>query len=635
LSQAYSQRIHDLITAIDHERRHDEAMYLKLKSSTSILEKVSSGLMWYPIQVHNRRYILGDYIEVELERTKSLELSHKFTEGIAVLLTHQNTEVNPIRAIISGIKQHKMWILIHQDLADDLDEYDRGLYGVEMVYDDKPYTVMTAALRKLLDKPEPHTRSILDAIYNPDYISSPLIDELSRTDLEHRRDLNPSQIAAIKSSLTSADLAVIHGPPGTGKTTTIVALVQELARTEKRILVCASSNNAVDLLARRLSVKGLKVLRIGNITRIHDDLLSLTLEEKTQSHADWQHIKKVRIKIHELDKKASQYKRSFGPEEKEMRRSLRRESREMRKWAIELEDRLIHEVVTSAQVIVTTLISASHRVIKDLRYQTVVIDEGSQSLEPECWNAILLARRVVLCGDHMQLPPTVKSPEADRLGLSTTLLDRSIILSKYGGLLDMQYRMHDAILSFSNTRYYQGKLSSSPEVAHRLLRGDQEPLTFIDTVGCGFEEEMHVEQRSYFNPGEYFIIREHLLLHHENLLGVSIGIITPYAEQVRYIRAHIATDNCWNGMDVEVNSIDGFQGQEKDLIYLSFVRSNESAEIGFLKDERRLNVALTRAKSKLIAIGDSGTLAQHELFESLIDHITSTGTYDSGWSYMA
>jgi predicted DNA helicase len=342
----------------------------------------------------------------------------------------------------------------------------------------------------------------------------------------------------------------------------------------------------------------------------------------------------VKIQAHETDKKASQFKRNFGPDERNERKELRKEARDLRKWASELEDRLINDIVRNCQVIATTLIGVSHRMLKDVHFKTVIIDEASQALEPECWNAMLKADRVIFAGDHKQLPPTVKSKEAASLGLEETILDRMTDHISFSSLLTEQYRMHHKILAFSNERYYQGKLTSHLSVFDRTLRNDQYPLVFIDTAGSGFEEVLHTDSRSYTNKGEYFIIREHILANHEKLLGATIGIISPYAEQVRLIRQEISDDGTLRSMDIEVNSIDGFQGQEKEVIYISLVRSNDHADIGFLKDERRLNVAMTRAQKKLVIVGDSATIAQHKLFADMIAHVENEGHYDSAWNYM-
>jgi len=626
-------RYQTLLKAIDAERKHDEAFFKSLNESKTMQQKVNVGFVWYPVNIIRKSYTIGEYLEIEVQRTKNLENSHRFSEGMAASIFNIQDEKVEFKVVVSAVRGDKMRLLLHTDQADRMDIFDRGLTGVEVIYDDKPYKVMEKAIRSIIDTKKDYHKIIRDGIAKQSLEQYPLAIEIDGH-IDHRKDINNSQKEAIKSSLKAPNLAIIHGPPGTGKTTTLVALVETLLKSEKRILVCASSNNAVDLLAERLSMRGISVLRVGNITRIHDDLMHLTIEEKVRNHQDWNHIKKVKIQAHETDKKASQFKRNFGPEERDERRELRKEARELRKWAIELEDRLIDDIVLGSQVIATTLIGVSNRILNDLHFKTVIIDEASQALEPECWNAILKAERVILAGDHKQLPPTVKSTEAVKLGLETTILDLMTDHISFSSLLNEQYRMHHKILGFSNEKYYGNQLISNPDVANRTIRNDQLPLVLIDTAGCGFEEVMNNEHRSYANHGEFFIIREHILANREKLLGVSIGIISPYSEQVRYVRNQISEDADLRAMDIEVNSIDGFQGQEKELIYISLVRCNENGEIGFLKDERRLNVAMTRAQKKLVLVGDSATLGQHPLFVSLINHVEKEGHYDSAWNYM-
>jgi len=411
-------------------------------------------------------------------------------------------------------------------------------------------------------------------------------------------------------------------------------LTKEILKSQKRIFVCASSNNAVDLLAKRIHEAGHSVLRIGNVTRIDDSLMDLTMDEKLRNHPEWAHIKKVKVQAQQLERQAQQYKRSFTATDRDERKHLKRESRELLKWSYELENRLTSEIINSCQVIATTLISASHNMIDKMRFETVIIDEASQALEPECWNAILKANKVILAGDHLQLPPTVKSPEAMQLGLAETILDRMADHIQECSLLSVQYRMNNSILSFSNEQFYKGQLTGHFSVENHTLANDTQPLIFIDTAGCGFEESLNPMQKSLKNEGEYFILREFILLKTELLLGTSIGLISPYAEQVRYIRQEISEDENLRALDIEVDTIDGFQGQEKDVIIISLVRSNDQGEIGFLKDERRLNVAMTRARKKLILIGDSATLSNHILFKNLITHIETVGNYESAWTYM-
>ena len=428
--------------------------------------------------------------------------------------------------------------------------------------------------------------------------------------------------------------SIIHGPPGTGKTTTIVGLAKKLLEAEKQLLICAPSNNAVDLLAYKLNLQGVNVLRIGNITRIDDDITHLTLDEKVRNSEEWARIKKVKIEAEQLSKKASKFKRSFGPEERKQRYELRKEARETRKWAKELEHRLTQHIISNSEVVLTTLIGASHNYLKDRIFKTCIIDEASQALEPECWNVILKSERTVLVGDHKQLPPTVKSKEAEILGYNNTLLDILAPQLHHCYMLMEQYRMNDKILQFSNNRYYEGKVQSALNVVNHTILSDELPLIFIDTAGTGFEEEQVPGEMSHFNSGEFNIMREHLLSIYERALGHSIGIITPYAEQVRYIRKEVEEDKQLHPLDLSIDSIDGFQGQERDIIYLSLVRSNDRGIIGFLSDERRLNVALTRAKKKLVVIGDSATLTIHPAYSQFIEYVEKQGKYMSAWEFM-
>jgi len=335
----------------------------------------------------------------------------------------------------------------------------------------------------------------------------------------------------------------------------------------------------------------------------------------------WGHVKQIRIEAEAARKMASTRKRKFGTNERRNRTEMYKESRELKKWAKDMQNRLLESIVSENQVIATTLIGCSHKYIDGIVFDTVIIDEASQCMEPECWNAILKAKRVFFAGDHHQLPATVKSKEAIKMGLSETLLDRMTVAIKHHYLLTEQYRMNDSILSFSNAQFYDNQLKSNSANKNH-------------TLGCGYEESLDQKSRSLYNEGEFFIIREHILLHKDKYTGIRIGIISPYAEQVRYIRSKIEDDEVLRALDIEINSIDGFQGQEKDLIIISLTRSNDAGIIGFLSDYRRLNVAMTRAKKKLVIIGDGATLSGNELYLNLIDHVEKEGVLQSAWEYM-
>lgn len=621
-----------MLDAIEEERKLEEIYYADIAKQKTEKERVDGGVLLTSLFIKKKYYTIGESVEVQLEITKNHDRPNKFRVGAGVHLIYQAAETRRFRGTLSYKKKNELGIIFNQDVISRDSLPDSASYKMELVYDERPYKVMRDALNAVISSKDPIIRELRDGVTKRSALDQPSSDNPAQWSIPAH--LNPAQNASIQGILDAGQMGIIHGPPGTGKTTTLVALVQTLLQKERKILVCAPSNNAVDLLARKIHELGINVLRVGNVTRINDDVAELTIDEKARNHPDWNHVKSIRIEAEAARKMAGTRKRKFGTDARRNRTDMYQESRELKKWARDVQDRLIESIISESQVIATTLISCSQRNMEGLIFDTVIIDEASQCMEPECWNAILKAKRVFFAGDHHQLPPTVKSSAAQKLGLSETLLDRMTESIKHHYLLTEQYRMNDQILSFSNAQFYDGALTSHPHNKSYTLADDPSPLLFIDTSGCGYEEAFRQKSRSLYNEGEFFVIREHILLHKEMYTGINIGIISPYAEQVRYIRSKIDEDTDLKALDIEVNSIDGFQGQEKDAILISLTRSNDMGIIGFLADYRRLNVAMTRARKKLVIVGDGATLSSNELYLNLIEHVEQNGHLQSAWEYM-
>ena len=614
------------------EKQKDFEQFRAFVQSLPLSERVAEGYSWYPVVVEKSGYTYGDRAFVTISRTKVGEGQHQFRAGQPVRFFSTADEVSKLEktGVIHSISRGKMKIILGgKDLPDWI---DFGSLGVDLEFDERTYIEMEKALKKVMEAKGnrlAELRRILLGEQVPDFEQRHPIDI---------PQLNASQNAAVNQILASRDVAVIHGPPGTGKTTTLVQGIKQLTKTENTVLVCAPSNTAVDLLTEQLADEGLQVLRIGNISRVDESIIKHTLESQIAHHPDAKNIKKVRQEAAETRRQALKFKRKFGYEQRQERNHLFKQAGELSGWAKRLEDQLVENLIGSAQVITCTLVGSVHKALGERTFRTVVIDEAAQGLEPATWIPISRASKVVLAGDPFQLPPTVKSNEAQRCGFGITLIEKCLQRNLPSTLLNVQYRMNRLIMAFSNQWFYDGKLQAAEAVAdHALSIERPSAVLFIDTAGTGFEEQLNEKSQSRFNPDEFQLLCEHLYqlidAHGDQELP-SIALISPYREQVLHMQDTVAEDSKLRDRSLDINTIDAFQGQERDVIYISLVRSNSKSEIGFLSDYRRMNVAMTRARKLLVIVGDSATVGADDFYSAMLEYCESVGGYQTGWEYM-
>jgi ATP-dependent RNA/DNA helicase IGHMBP2 len=626
----------DLLQLLRTEREEDRNAYLKLTQSTSVADRRSAGITWYPIAIRGSEPGRGDYLTVEVERTTHKELSHQFRFGVpAVLFSNHDAGADRVEGTIAYQGGDRLKITL---FADELPDWARdGKLGVELLFDNNSYDEMQNALKQasaLIDKPEGRLIRVLTGQAEPTF-------HTDRVDHNPLSSLNTSQKAAAQQILAANELAIVHGPPGTGKTTTIVQAIKNLIKqNHKQILVVAPSNTAVDLLSEKLATEGLNVLRIGNPARVSEKLTELTLDSKMGTHIYAKDIKQLKKQASGYKNMAHQYKRSFGRAERDQRKALFDEAHRMIKDAGKIEQFIIDDLVAKAQVVTATLVGANHYTIRDVKFDTVVIDEAGQALEPACWIPILKAEKLIMAGDHFQLAPTIKSDTAARNGLATTLLEKCALMHPSAvTLLEEQYRMNEAIMGFSSREFYGNRLIANASVASRLLFDGDVPMSFVDTAGCGFDEKL--DGTSSTNPEEGVFLFKHLTQLAEQLesLGTvfpSIAIISPYKSQIRVLKELFEASPLLAHADkISMNTIDSFQGQERDVVYISMTRSNAEGSIGFLSDIRRMNVAMTRARKKLVVIGDSATITRLPFYADLVKYAEQIGGYQSVWEYIS
>ena len=636
-------RLLNLRRLLKVERDEDFAQYKQHFSRDNINYRREKGVTWYPVVITNVEIGHGEYLSIEIERTTNHNEPHQFSGNkSAALFSNTYPDEQPSNGIIKVINPNKIRLSLS---IDELPDWcDDGKLGINLLFDESSYREMDIAMEKVISASHNRLAVLRDVMYG---IKPPTFNKIDES--IQITGLNKSQNTAVQKIMAAKDFAIIHGPPGTGKTTTLVQAIRKTLEVEKQVLVCSSSNTAVDLLTEKLHREGINVLRLGNPARISEEVLMNTLDVKMAAHESFKELKKYRKTAEEYFRMAGKYKRTFGREEREQRQLFYMEARKILHEARNLEDYIFEEQFDKAQVIACTPVVSSGKMMRNKHFTTVFIDEAAQALEPMCWIPITRSDRVIFAGDHYQLPPTVKSKKAEAEGLKETLFEQCMHVDKVSVMLNTQYRMHEHIMNFSNKKFYKNNLIADASVKDTLLSFDANeillhtPIDFIDTAGCGYNEIVNPESLSIANPEEGQLLIKHLKLLLEqyaesNKAGkrITIGIISPYKEQVQYLTTQIAADEDFDKYksQIAIKTVDGFQGQERDVIYISLVRSNDLKEIGFLNDIRRMNVALTRAKKKLVVIGDTATLANHSFYKQFLDYAESIGAYKSAWEFM-
>lgn len=614
----YLQHQYELLQ-IEYE--YEKEQFKQQTELMGIGRKIKRGMCWYPLNLGRNYYNALNQLVIEVERREDKDIEHQFEYGRPVCFFTQDIsgKLNYLNfvATVNYVDEDRM-VVILPSVDALLALQSKEVVGVQLYFDETSYRLMFETLKQVIGAKNNRLAELRDIFHGTQPASTFSFHPLRFP------WLNATQEEAVNKVLHAKDVAIVHGPPGTGKTTTLVEAVYETLHRENQVLVCAQSNMAVDWISEKLVDRGVSVLRIGNPSRVNDKMLSFTYERRFESHPDYPQLWSIRKAIREL------YARSRKGAERE---AIRQKINSLKDRATELEIRINESLFSEARVIACTLVGSANRLLTGQKFGTLFIDEAAQALEAACWIPIRKADRVILAGDHCQLPPTVKAPEALRAGLGHTLM-QTIVKNKPDtvSLLKLQYRMNDEIMRFSSEWFYGGMLQSAPEVKYRSILDFDTPIEWINTEGLDCNEEFIGENYGRINKSEAELSIEQLKgyitkIGRERFLDerIDVGMISPYKAQVQYLRRLVRNDAFFKPyrQAITINTVDGFQGQERDVILISLVRANEEGQIGFLNDLRRMNVAITRARMKLIILGDASTLTRHAFYKKLYTYIES------------
>lgn len=674
-------------TLLQLEYYTEKEAFRKLTEQMGMQRKVKRGDAWFPLQVGKSFYNSLNQTAIEVFRTSDQDIEHNFEFGRPVMffmvkkmgknenqgntvlqqsenpsdanhkvqnsnLKGQSIKYFSFTGTVSYVDGDRMVITV-PDSAPLLElQQSTDPIGVQLSFDETSYKLMFEALDRVMKAKNNRLAYLRDLFYSH--------QKAGRFSFEPMKFpwLNPTQERAVNEVLWAKDVAIVHGPPGTGKTTTLVEAINETLMRESQVLVCAQSNMAVDWISEKLVDRGINVLRIGNPTRVNDKMLGFTYERRFESHADYPQLWAIRKAIRELRKN-----RKKGSE------NYHQKMDRLKSRAAEIEIRINSELFGEARVIACTLVGSAHHLLEGMKFGTLFIDEAAQALEAACWIPMKRASRVILAGDHCQLPPTVKSIAALRAGLGKTLMER-IAENKpeVVTLLKIQYRMNDEIMRFSSDWFYGGKVESAPQIKYRSVLDYDHPITWIDTSNeenqitiegedapedsasasssvsaanqnsdLNFKEQFVGESFGRINKAEAELTLLTLAEYFTKLSKrrvleerIDVGIISPYRAQVQYLKKLIKKYEFFKPYRrlISVNTVDGFQGQERDVILISLVRSNDEGQIGFLKDLRRMNVAMTRARMKLIILGNKDTMTKHPFYKKLWEYVEAINNYE-------
>ncbi len=606
---------------LEIEYNVDKEEHKKQMEAKGLERLAKRGDVWLNVRFGRSYYNSLNQLSVEILRTQDNEIEHNFEFGrpVYIIFTEKPSNKNEkrtksINGTVSYVDGDRMVVVV-PDGTDTVGMQTASSLYVQLGFDETTYRLMFEALDRTISA-RGRLGYLRDLFYSNHKAETFTFAPLSFP------FLNVSQERAVNEVLRAKDVAVVHGPPGTGKTTTLVEAIYETLRRENQVLVCAQSNMAVDWISEKLVDRGINVLRIGNPTKVNDKMLSFTYERRFESHPDYPQLWAIRKDIRQLRANRKRGDNSFH---QKMERLKERE--------IELELRIRNKLFGEARVIASTLVGSANRLLDGMKFGTLFIDEAAQALEAACWIPIRRATRVILAGDHCQLPPTIKSIAAMKGGLDKTLMQRIVECKPEAvTLLKMQYRMNEDIMRFSSDWFYNGQVEAAPMVKYRGILDLDKAIEWKDTSGNAYHEEFvgdnfgrinkEEAQLTLLSLAEYFVRIGRQRIIDER---IDVGIISPYRAQVQYLRHLIKKTDFYKPFRkiISVNTVDGFQGQERDIIVISMVRSNEEGQIGFLRDLRRMNVAITRARMKLIILGDSATLIRHPFYRRLKEYIDS------------